>query len=133
MTEDRVFITGVGVVSSIGQGRDEFFRNLAKGRSGISPVESFDASRLGRQVAGEVKEFRAQDHLTTAELRRTGRCSAMTLAAARMAVADAGLEPKEVRGPRTSVVIGTTMGEADVIADIDHAWIKGGPRAIRRS
>jgi 3-oxoacyl-[acyl-carrier-protein] synthase II len=129
----RVYISGVGVVSSIGLGRADFFRALAEGKSGISPVESFDTTRLGHEYAGEVKGFQAREHLTVAELRRTGRCSAMTLAAARMAVKDAGLTPTELRGPRTSVVIGTTMGEADVIANLDHAWIAGGARAVRPS
>lgn len=119
----RVFITGVGVISSIGLGRAEFFKSLAEGKSGISPVESFDAAALGRDVAGEIKNFRARDHLTAAEARRTGRCSAMTLAAARMAVQDAGLDAAALRGPRTAVVIGTTMGEADVLEGLDHAWI----------
>ena len=129
----RVFITGVGVVSSIGLGREDFFRALAEGKSGISPVESFDATSLGRTFAGEVKGFRARDHLTAAEARRTGRCSAMTLAAARMAIKDAGLDPALLRGPRTAVVLGTTMGEADVLEELDHAWIRSGPRGIKRA
>ena len=133
----RVYITGVGVVSSIGLGRRAFFDALGRGESGISPVESFDATPLGRGFAGEVKEFRPEDHLTAAEQRRVGRCSAMSLAAMRMALADAGLSNVRggdaLRGPRTSVVVGTTMGEADVIADLDHAWIAGGVRAMRRA
>jgi 3-oxoacyl-[acyl-carrier-protein] synthase II len=129
----RVFITGVGVISSIGLGREEFFKALASGRSGISPVESFDAAHLGREFAGEVKGFRPRDHLTAAEARRTGRCSAMTLAAARMALKDAGITSEDLRGPRTAVVLGTTMGEADVIADLDHAWIARGPSGVKRA
>jgi 3-oxoacyl-[acyl-carrier-protein] synthase II len=129
----RVFITGVGVVSSIGLGREEFFRALAEGKSGISHVESFDATGLGREFAGEVKAFHARDHLTAAEMRRTGRCSAMTLAAARMAVQDAGLAAGSLKGPRTAVVLGTTMGEADVLEGLDHAWIKSGPRGVKRA
>jgi 3-oxoacyl-[acyl-carrier-protein] synthase II len=57
----------------------------------------------------------------------------MTLAAARMAVQDAGLKPELLRGPRTAVVLGTTMGEADVLEDLDHAWIKSGPRGVKRA
>mgnify|MGYP003297372841 CR=1 FL=1 len=53
----RVFITGVGVVSSIGLGKDAFFRALAEGTSGISPVEAFDVTNLGRAFAGEAKSF----------------------------------------------------------------------------
>jgi 3-oxoacyl-[acyl-carrier-protein] synthase II len=131
----RVFITGVGVVSPVGTGRTEYFQALADGKSGIAPIASFDARPLGREFGGEVKGFRAADHLTAAEVRHTGRCSAMTLAAARMAVADAGLVAGDslLRGPRTAVVIGTTMGEAGIIADLDHAWIKEGAAGVQRA
>jgi 3-oxoacyl-[acyl-carrier-protein] synthase II len=129
----RVFITGVGVVSSIGLGKDAFFEALAVGKSGISPVESFDVSKLGRTNAGEVKQFRPQDHLTAAETRRMGRCSQMALAAARMAIKDAGLAEPALHGPRASVVLGTTMGEADVLEDLDHAWIAKGLAGVRRA
>ena len=128
-----MYITGVGVVSSIGLGRAEFFRALAAGENGISKVESFDATNLGRGIAAEIKQFRARDHLTAAEARRTGRCSAMILAAARMAIQDAGLTPEDLKGPRTAVVLGTTMGEADVLEHLDHAWIHSGAEAVKRA
>lgn len=129
----RVFITGVGVVSSIGLGKDAFFQSLAAGMSGIGPVEAFDVSSLGRTNAGEVKGFTPRDHLTAAEARRMGRCSQMALAAARMAVADAALPEGALKGPRASVVLGTTMGEADVLEDLDHAWIQRGLAGVRRA
>lgn len=129
----RVFVTGVGVVSSIGLGRDAFYRSLASGKSGISPVASFDASQLGRDVAGEVKEFDARDHLTHAERRRMGRCSAMAVAAARMALEDAGLAENQLAGRRTAVVLGTTMGEAAILGELQHAWIVDGAQAVPRS
>lgn len=129
----RVFITGVGVVSSIGLGREAFFESLAAGKSGIAPVEAFDTSNLGRGIAAEVKDFRARDHLSPTEVRRMGRCSQMALAAARMAIADAGIAAAAVAGPRASVVLGTTMGEADILEDLDAAWIKKGMSAVRRA
>lgn len=129
----RVLVTGLGVVSSIGLGRKAFFEALAQGASGISRVESFDTTRIGRDFGGEVKAFHARDHLTAAETRRMGRCSAMALAAARMAVEDARIRPSHLGGPRTSVVLGTTMGEADVLGDIDRAWIARGVSAVRRA
>jgi 3-oxoacyl-[acyl-carrier-protein] synthase II len=129
----RVFVTGVGVVSSIGLGREAFFRALQEGSSGISTVEAFDAARLGRTRAGEVKGFEPRDHLSAAEQRVAGRCSAMALAAARMAVADAGLAPEQLGGPRTAVVLGTTMGEARLLEDLDHHWITGGEGAVPRA
>ncbi|HVH45516.1 MAG TPA: beta-ketoacyl-[acyl-carrier-protein] synthase family protein [Labilithrix sp.] len=129
----RVFITGVGVVSSIGLGKAAFFESLAAGRSGISSVEAFDVSTLGRTNGGEVKAFRPRDHLSAAEARRMGRCSQMALAAARMAIADAALPDGALTGPRASVVLGTTMGEADVLEDLDHAWIARGAAGVRRA
>jgi 3-oxoacyl-[acyl-carrier-protein] synthase II len=121
------------VVSSLGLGREAFFRALESGASGISPVGSFDATPLGRVNAGEVKDFDARDHLTVAEQRRMGRCSAMALAAARMAVSDANLDMSLLAGPRTAVVLGTTMGEAQILAELDHDWIRGGQKAVSRA
>lgn len=129
----RVFITGVGVVSSIGLGKDAFFRALEKGVSGVGPVEAFDVSTLGRSNAGEVKGFVPRDHLSAAEVRRMGRCSQMALAGARMAIADAGLRPEMLATPRASVVLGTTMGEAGVLEELDHAWIEKGLAGVRRA
>ncbi len=125
-----MFVTGVGVVSSIGLGRDEFFGALARGLSGISRVHSFDTHGLGRDYGGEVRQFRARDHLSAGEGHRMGRCSAMALAAARMAVADAHLRPDALRGPRVAVVLGTTMGDADILASLDRDWIHGGEAAL---
>jgi len=129
----RVFVTGVGVVSSIGLGKEAFFRALGEGISGISPVSSFDTAQLGRQFAGEVRNFDARDHLTRAEQGRTGRCSAMAVAAARMALADARLDPAGLDPPRLAVVLGTTMGEGEILGELEHQWIVGGAGAVRRA
>ncbi len=128
----RVYVTGMGVVSSLGLGRKAFWNALLAGRSGVSPVGAFDARSLERTIAAEVKGFRASDHLTAREARDAGRCSAMAIAAARMAVADASLPAEHLRAERASVVFGTTMGEADVLTRLDDAWIRGGPEAVPR-
>ena len=128
-----MFVTGVGVVSSIGLGKQAFYASLAAGRSGISTVGSFDAGPLGRTLAGEVKGFEPGDHLTRAEQGRMGRCAMMAVAAARMALTDARLTASALAGPRTAVVLGTTMGEAQLLAGMDHDWIVRGPEAVRRS
>ena len=127
----RVFITGVGVVSSIGLGRSAFFASLEAGRSGITPVTSFDAEPLGRTFAGEVRGFVPTDHLTRKEARLMGRCSQMAVAGARMATRDAGLDDASLAGPRTAVVLGTTMADADMLELMDHAFIVDGERAVR--
>jgi 3-oxoacyl-[acyl-carrier-protein] synthase II len=126
----RVFVTGMGVVSSLGLGRDAFWDGIVAGRKGFSVIDSFDTGGLDRSVAGEVKGFRARDFLTSAEARRTGRCSAFSLAAARMAVSDSKLAPAQLAGARTSVIVGTTMGEAAVIGELEDTWIRKGADAV---
>jgi 3-oxoacyl-[acyl-carrier-protein] synthase II len=121
----RVFVTGLGVVSSLGFGREEYWRNVTAGHSGFSTIAGFDTKGLDRTIAGEVRGFIARDFLTAAEARRMGRCSAFAVAAARMAVKDAGLDAARLAGDRTTVVVGTTMGEADVIGELEDAWVRG--------
>jgi 3-oxoacyl-[acyl-carrier-protein] synthase II len=126
----RVFVTGAGVVSSLGFGREAFNIAIREGRTGARPIESFDPDAIGRNIAAEVREFRPRDHLTAAEARRMGRCSAFCVAAARMALGDAGLVEGGTSADRTAVVLGTTMGEADVIARLDTTWIQKGREAV---
>src|SRR4029453_17218066 len=126
----RVFVTGVGVVSSVGFGRKAFWDSLCAGHTGASEIDLFDTSLMDRHMACGVRDFKRKDFLTVAEARRTGRCSGFALAAARMAVEDAGLRPDMLSGERTAVIIGTTMGEADVLGELQSAWIRGGDGAV---
>ena len=126
----RVLVTGMGVVSSVGLGREAFWNAIVGGHTGFSSIGSFDTNGLDRSVAGEVRGFVARDFLTHAEQKRTGRCSAFAISAARMAVEDAGLRSEQLSGERTSVIVGTTMGEADVITELENTWIRKGPDAL---
>lgn len=127
----RVFVTGMGVVSSLGFGRKAYWEALIEGRSGIREVTVFDTTGLPRNLGGEVKDFRATDFMSEAEARRMGRCSAFAVAAARMAVEDAELADRALRGERTAVVVGTTMGEANVLGELQQAWIHEGAEAVQ--
>jgi len=113
----------MGVVSSLGFGREAYWDALVQGRSGVSEITLFDTSQLPRSRGGEVKGFVATDFMTRTEAGRMGRCSAFTVAAARMAAEDAGLTGGALAGERTAVVVGTTMGEANVLGELQHAWI----------
>lgn len=127
----RVYVTGAGVVSSLGYGREAFQKALVQGRSGVAKVSGFDTSAIGRDFAAEVKDFRARDWLTAAEARRTGRCSAFCIAAARMAMEDAKLIELGATAERMAVVLGTTMGEVSLIEKMDRAWVASGPDGVR--
>jgi 3-oxoacyl-[acyl-carrier-protein] synthase II len=126
----RVFVTGMGVVSPIATGRVDFEKALLEGRSGAAPVTLFDTRSLDRNVACEVKGFRPRDFLTAAEARHAGRCSAMVIAATRMAIEQAGIAPELLGTERTAVIVGTTMGEANILGELESAWIHDGLDAI---
>jgi 3-oxoacyl-[acyl-carrier-protein] synthase II len=126
----RVYVTGMGVVSALGLGRKAFWDALLSGRSAARPVTLFDTAELGRELGCEVPDFRPRDHLSVAEARRVGRCSAFAIAAARMAVKDAGIDLSRLDRDRTDVVLGTTMGEVDVISELESAWLHRGEDAV---
>ena len=118
-------MTGLGVVTSIGVGREPFWRHVLEGRSGISPVESFDTSRYPVHLGGEVKNFAPGEFVQRLDPRRMGRASQLAIAAARLAMSDAGLKPDEVDPVRSGVSIGTTSGEPEWIEKFDDLELAG--------
>jgi 3-oxoacyl-[acyl-carrier-protein] synthase II len=123
--QQRVVITGLAAVSSIGTGRQEFWESLLAGRSGISPIESFDTSRYSYHRGGEVKNFRAEDYLERIDAKCLGRASQFGIAAARLALADAGLNGDRPEPERIGVSMGTTSGEPILIEHFNDAHIAG--------
>ena len=108
----RVFVTGLGVVSSVGLGREAFFRALESGTSGISPVASFDAVPAGPRKRRRGQGLRRS---RPPHARRAAADGSMLCDGARSRPdgrPDAELLPSQLAGPRTAVVLGTTMGEA---------------------
>ncbi len=111
----RVVVTGLGVVSSIGIGWQEFWKNLLAGKSGISKITSFDTSKYDHHYAGEVKNFNPCQFMDKRKADRMGRSSQMAVAATKLALLDAKLGKKTIANKRTGVVAGTTMGEPQIL------------------
>lgn len=105
---DSVVITGLGVISPIGNSESTFWTSLTAGRSGAGPVSGFDTSDLQRKTACQVRE-----PIETSG--GAGRASTLARAAARQAVQNAGLAPAQLADRRTAVIVGTTMGETEFI------------------
>ncbi len=124
-----VAVTGLGVVSSVGTGRRAFWESLLAGRSGISEVRSFDTARHPVHRGGEVVGFRAEEHLAVLDPASIGRASQMASAAARLAIADAGLDPASIGSGhdpnRVGVAMGTTSGEPLEIERYDDRYVAG--------
>ncbi len=132
MNKRRVVVTGLGVVSSVGIGKDEFWKAIINGKSGISKVTSFDTKELRCHYAGEVKNFNAEEFIPRRKIQFLGRTSQFAIAAASLALKDAGLPLKNINRKRTGVFIGTTMGEKRLEESID-AWVKNGVDKIDRA
>jgi len=114
MSMQRVVITGLGVVSSIGLGKEAFWRALLAGQSGIKRIQSFDASLYASQVAGEISNFPAEDFFPCGASARLSRASQMALVASQMALADARLDCTNCEADRVGAVVGTGLGGAEI-------------------
>ncbi len=122
----RVVITGLGVVSSIGIGWKEFWNGLLNGKSGISPVTSFDTSKHFTHNGGEVKDFNPEDFIPLEELKTMSRANQLGLVAAKLATEDAFISQDDMAVPlRKGICIGITSGSVQVIEHINDKLIKG--------
>jgi 3-oxoacyl-[acyl-carrier-protein] synthase II len=119
----RVVITGLGVISSIGTGWREFWEGLLMGKSGISPVTSFDTREHFTHMGGEVRGFDAEAFLPRERLPSLNRGTQMAVAAARLAMEDSGLGPEDLQRLTVGVSMGTTMGSVQSVETIDELII----------
>ena len=126
----RVVITGMGMLSPLGNSVEESWTNLLSGVSGITAITQFDASEFPTRIAGEVKNFVARDYMDFKEARRMSRASQLTIAAARMAVADAGLPEQAPDPDRTGVLIGTAVGGIERAFEEMDTYRARGHRAV---
>lgn len=105
----RVVITGLGIVSPLGNNLRTFWHLLSTGESGIAPLSSFDTAPFSSCLAGEVKDFDAEDFIPRKQARRMGRVSHFAVAAALMAVRDARLDIEHENRSEMAVCLGTSI------------------------
>ena len=129
---DRVVITGIGMVTSIGTGKDEFWKNLISGKSGISEVERFNTSEFTLKRAGEIKNFEPKKFISTKLFKNIGRASQLAIVAAKIAIDDAQVNLKHGCND-IGVIIGTTMGEIPSLEIIDRFWTEKGEKEVYTS
>ena len=104
---DRVCITGIGVVSPIGIGKEEFHASLRSGRSGIEEIRTFDTHFSRSQKAGIVRIFHPKDFMPATKIRRLDRASQFAIAASKLALADAQFSVTQENSPRLGIVLGS--------------------------
>jgi 3-oxoacyl-[acyl-carrier-protein] synthase II len=123
--ELRIAVTGIGLVTPVGAGREEVWKGLLSGRSGIGPVESFDTSRFNVHLGAEVRGFQPEPWVRRLDPKALGRASQLAIAAARMALEDAGVDLGEVAPERAGVAMGTTSGEPLEVEHFDDRFLAG--------
>lgn len=106
----RVVVTGVGVISPVGIGKDKFWRNIKEGKSGISYISKFSTDGFPTKIAGEVKDFNPEDFIDKREVRRLDRFSQFAIAATKLALEDAGWNPTEEEKENTAVLVTSGIG-----------------------
>jgi 3-oxoacyl-[acyl-carrier-protein] synthase II len=126
----RAVVTGLGVVSPIGLTVEKFWSNLSSGVSGIDYISSFDASLHNVKIAGEVKGFEPDTYMSSKEARRMARFSQFSVAVARMAVDDAGLEVTEENSESIAVVMNTGSGGVTTVASEEDVLTARGPGRV---
>ncbi|MGQ0679026.1 MAG: beta-ketoacyl-ACP synthase II [Actinomycetota bacterium] len=126
----RIALTGIGPVTPIGSGIDEFWQSILDGRSGVGPITQFDSSKHSIRIAGEVPGFAIENYLEPKRARRMERFTQMAYAASKLALADAGLEPSDPDPERVGVVIGSGIGGLDIIEKQNQQLQTKGPRYV---
>ena len=126
----QVVVTGIGVVTSLGSGVDEFWSSLKAGKSGISSISRFDASDIASQVASEVKLFNPEEFMDAKEARRNDRYTQLALAASHYALDDANLTRDSLVPERTGVLVGSGIGGMETIEKQMTTLIERGPRKV---
>lgn len=130
MSRRRVVVTGLGLVSPVGNTVAEGWANLVAGKSGIATITKFDHSALAVHFAGEVKGFNVEDYIPAKEARHMDTFIHYGIAAGTQALRDSGLEVTEANADRIGVLVGSGIGGLPMIEDTHAELTNRGPRRI---
>ncbi|MCD1257862.1 beta-ketoacyl-ACP synthase II [Paenibacillus athensensis] len=128
---NRVVITGMGVVTALGQDLETFWSNLTAGKSGVSLIESFDVSEYPTQIAASVKDFNIEQYVDRKEARRMDRFVQFAVVAAIKALENANLNVQEDADPeRVGVSVGSGIGGLSTWEEQHRTLLEKGPKRV---
>ncbi|WP_411794104.1 beta-ketoacyl-ACP synthase II [Halomonas sp. A29] len=130
MMARRVVVTGLGLVTPVGNSVEESWENILAGKSGIAPIEHFDATSFNTRFGGSVKNFDISPYLNPKDARKMDLFIQYGVAAGAQAISDAGIECTEENAERIGVAIGSGIGGLPMIEQNHNAMQKGGARRI---
>jgi 3-oxoacyl-[acyl-carrier-protein] synthase II len=127
----RVVITGMGVVTPIGNDLDTFWRNLQNGVSGIGKIQAFDTTAFDCQIAGEVRDFEPKNYFKNPkDVRRTDRFTHLAMAAAKMAMDDSRIDLEKTDRQRFGVIVSSGIGGLKTLEDQHTTLMTKGPGRV---
>lgn len=124
---ERVVITGLGIVSSIGIGPEEFWKNCLSGVSGIKPIRRFDTSSYRSKLGGELPEVDFKQWIRSSNLRRMDRIGKVMVSAVRLAIEDSGIDLSNEDSNRMALSLGTGLGSSNTVDTFFRSLLKEGP------
>ncbi len=130
---EEIVITGIGIISACGIGKEAFWKNCLEGRSGIHPIQSFDTSAYRSHLGAEAQGFNPKDFMPPLKYRRMSRVSRLAVAASIEAIKDGGLKVSPETGPSIGVVLGTGYGSTAQTDEFFVGMLKEGPEGANPS
>ena len=127
---ENVVITGMGCVSSLGNSPELLWQNLLQGKSGIAPIQRFDASAYTSRMASEIREFDASEIYSTRDQSRFSRCIQYAVYSAFQALRQAGIAPENENPERCGAIIGSSIGGLQYCYDAAVALSTRGPSRV---
>lgn len=126
----RVVVTGIGMVTPLGIGKEEFGRKLFSGQTAIAEIKSFDTSCFPSHLGAEVTNFSPRDFISVKNIRRMDKIALMTAASSRMALEDAGIQITQENRDRVGIILGTAFGATDVTVQFAGTLLTEGPASV---
>lgn len=130
MNKRRVVITGIGVISPIGNGKDNYWNALKEGKNGIDKITRFDTSEFPTQIAAEVKDFDVHDYMDKKEARRMDRFTHYAIAASKQALEDSEIDLNKVDVNRFGVTLGSGVGGFETLEREHKKLLEKGARRV---
>jgi 3-oxoacyl-[acyl-carrier-protein] synthase II len=126
--DKRIVITGLGILTGNGKGKDDFWKSLKDGVVGYNPISLFETDHFLVNQAGEVSDFDAKEYLGKKGLRNLDRSTKLLVSAAKLVIDDCGIEITDDNTDDLGVSVGTTLGSLKSISDFDEVTLREGPR-----
>lgn len=126
----RVVITGIGVLTPIGNSKEELFNSLLEGKSGIDTITRFDASEFTTTIGGEIKDFNVEDYINKKEAKKMDRYTQYAVVASQMAIEDSKLDLDNIDKDKFGVILGTGIGGIETFEEQYQKYAERGPKRI---